>query len=249
AGGAGADAWGGWLRDRLEAEGVGLGWFGLHAHVATPVSFVTVGESGAGSSTLYGDTLPAVVDALGDRLLQAVDQCDALYLTANTLALETGRALTVAARDRALAQDQPVIFDPRLELDRWESPGRAAGEARDIVKGAFLVACTRHEARLLSGEDDPAAAAEGLLAMGARHVLVRGAGGGALLRGSGLRGDVRAVAPEGPIVSAVGTDDAFMSVVLGRLAATGFYPPAIVAALRDAVEEAARSLGRWGALA
>jgi hypothetical protein len=30
--------------------------------------------------------------------------------------------------------------------------------------------------------------------------------------------------------------------------ATGFYPPAIAAALPDAVEEAARAVERWGAL-
>src|SRR5947208_7485414 len=46
AGGAGEDAWGVWLRDRLAAEGVELEWFGLLGDVRTPIAFVTVDSSG-----------------------------------------------------------------------------------------------------------------------------------------------------------------------------------------------------------
>src|SRR3954468_14905945 len=46
AGGAGEDAFGSWLRDRLAGEGVGLEWFALVPGAPTPVAFVSVDASG-----------------------------------------------------------------------------------------------------------------------------------------------------------------------------------------------------------
>ena len=247
AGGAGDDAWGAWLRERLEAEHVGLEWFGLLPGIVTPVAFATVDASGEPAYAIYGDSIRAVVEALEDRLADAVERCDAVFLNSNTLVGDRERALTIAARDRALELGRPVVVDPNLRLHRWDSPGRAAGEARELVKGAFLVKCNREEARLLSGEDDAEAAAAGLLAMGAEHVVVTRGPDGAVLRGGGLRSDVpgRAATP----LSTIGAGDAVCSVLLARLAATGFYPPAIAAALPEAVEEGALAVERWGALA
>ena len=246
AGGAGDDAWGGWLRDRLTAEGVGLTWFGTVADVVTPVAFVTVDVHGEPSYAIYGDIIQAIVGGLEDTLLGAVAECDALFFTSNTLVGERERALTHAARDRALELGKHVVVDPNLRLHRWDTPARAASEARDLVKGAFLVKCNAEEARLLTGEDDPARAAEGLLAMGAAHAVVTRGPKGALLRGGGMKMDLPGA--KATPVSTVGAGDAFCGVLLGRLAATGFYPPAIGAALPEAVEEAARAVERWGAL-
>ena len=50
------------------------------------------------------------------------------------------------------------------------------------------------------------------------------------------------------MLSTLGAGDVFMGVVLAALGKTDFYPPAIAAALPDAVEEAARACERWGAL-
>jgi sugar/nucleoside kinase (ribokinase family) len=246
AGGAGDDAWGAWLRGRLADEGVGLDWFGLVPGVVTPVAFVTVDERGEPSYAIYGDTIQAIVEALEERLLEAVEACDALFLTSNTLVGERERALTLAARDRARELGRPIVVDPNLRVHRWPTPAQAATQARELVQGAFLVKCNAEEARLLSGEEDPEAAAAGLLAGGAEHVVVTRGAAGAIARGGGLRLDVPG-RPATP-VSTVGAGDAFCGVVIGRLAATGYYPPAIGAALPEAVAEAARAVERWGAL-
>lgn len=246
AGGAGDDAWGGWLRERLEGEGVDLDWFGLLPGVLTPVAFVTVDLRGEPSYAIYGDTIEAVIEALQDRLGAAVDGCDALFVTSNTLVGERERALTLRARERALEQGKPVLVDPNLRLHRWREPAQAATEARGLVRDAFLVKCNGEEARLLTGEDEPEAAVEGLLAAGARHAVVTRGPGGAVVRGGGLKLDMPGV-PAHPI-STVGAGDVFMGTLVAGLAATRFYPPAIAAALSDAVEEGARATERWGAL-
>jgi fructokinase len=246
AGGAGDDPWGGWLRERLAAEGVDLDWFTLVPGVLTPVAFVTVDLQGEPSYAIYGDTIQAVIEALEGKLDAAVDRCDALFVTSNTLVGERERALTLRARERALEQDKPVLVDPNLRLHRWPTPAQAASEARGLVRDAFLVKCNGEEARLLTGEDDPEAAVEGLLAAGARHAVVTRGPHGAVVRGGGMKLDMPGE-PAHPI-STVGAGDVFMGTVIAGLAATNFYPPAIAAALRDAVVEGARATERWGAL-
>ncbi|MDX6692332.1 MAG: fructokinase [Solirubrobacteraceae bacterium] len=247
AGGAGDDAWGAWLHDRLAAEHVDLRWFGLAEGPSTALAFVTIDAAGEPSYDLYGDGIAAAIMALNDRLLEAVEACDALFFTSNTLAGEAEAALTMAARDRALELERPIVFDPNVRLHRWDdSPGRAAAAAGQCVPGAFLVKCNAAEARMLTGESDPEAAAASLLAAGAEHVIVTSGARGAILRGSGLRQSVEGRAAD--VVSTTGAGDVFLGTLLARLGTTDFYPPVLAAGLPDAAEAAALACERWGAL-
>jgi fructokinase len=247
AGGAGDDAWGVWLRERLAAEGVDVDSFLLHDGVQTPLAFVTVDGSGEPSYLFSGGSLGSGVEHLGGPLLrEAVESSDALFFGSNTLAGETERQLTLGARDRALDLGLPVIFDANLRPQRWSSLAAAANAAREAVPRALLVKANAEEARLLTGERDPDAAAAGLLAAGAQHVLITLGAQGALLRGGGMRFDIPGV-PATP-VDTTGAGDVFAGIVLARLQVTGYYPPAIAAALPDAVAAAARATEFWGAL-
>jgi fructokinase len=246
AGGAGDDAWGGWLYDRLAREGVDLEYFGLVEGARTPVAFVTVDKAAEPTFHVYGEaveTLPAVLDR---RLGEALDSCDALFFTSNTLVSKDERAFSMHARELALERGMPIVFDPNLRAHRWSNPWQAAGAARDCVRGALLVKCTQEEARLLTGERDPEDAAAGLLAGGARHVVITLGARGAMLRGGRLRYDVPALPVDA--VDTTGAGDVLMGVLIAALTETGYYPSAIAAALPDAVAEAGRSTARWGAL-
>jgi fructokinase len=247
AGGAGTDAWGGWLRERLQDEGVDLTWFDRRDDVATPVAFVTVDGDARPSSTRYGAALGGLVTALGDRLLEAVDACDALFFTSSALVGEDERSETLRARDRALAAGKPVILDPNLRLERWRSRSAAVEVVGPSVERAFLVKCDADEALALTGELEVERAAASLVAAGAQHVVVTLGADGALLRGGGLDRAVRGV-PAKP-VDATGAGDAVTGVLLAALARTGFYPAALAAMLPDAMTEAARATERYGALA
>ena len=247
AGGAGDDPWGAWLRDRLAAAGVDLSWFGLAADCSTAVAFVTVDEHGEPAWQLYGDGVAAALAAVGDRLLDAVEAGDALLLTSNTLAGKAEAELTMAARERALELGRPIVFDPNVRVHRWRrNPGRAGTMSGSCVPGAFLVKCNQAEARLMTGETDPEAAAKSLLAAGAQHVIVTRGIGGAILRAKGMRLDVRAQPAH--VRSALGAGDVFLGVLIAALGDTDYYPSALAAALPAAAEEAARACERWGAL-
>ncbi len=248
AGGAGDDPWGAWLRRRLAATGVDLRWFGLAGGCATAIAVITVDERGEPAWQLYGDAAAAVVEGLDGRLLDAVEATDALLLTSNTLAGEAEAELTLAARERALELGRPIVFDPNLRLHRWgANPGRAGTTAGACVPGAFLVKCNQAEARLMTGEIQPEAAAASLLAAGAQHVIITRGEGGAILRAKGMRLNVRAQ-PTTVLRSTVGAGDVFLGVLIARLGQSDYYPSTLAAALPEAAEEAARACERWGAL-
>ena len=247
AGGVGDDRWGTWLHDRLAEAGVGLRWFGRADGCATAMVLITLDERGEPAWELYGDGVAATVDALDGRLLDAVEATDALFFTSNTLAGAAEADLTMAARERALEHERPIVFDPNLRMHRWRAnPGRAGTMSRACVPGAFLVKCNQAEARLMTGETDPEAAAASLLAAGAQHVIVTRGVGGAILRAKGMKLDVRAQPAR--VRSTVGAGDVFVGVLIAQLGHTDYYPSALAAALPEAAEEAARACERWGAL-
>ena len=245
AGGAGDDAWGHWLRSRLERVGVALRWFELVDGLATPLALVTTDAEGEPSFSIYGDGIAATIEALSGRVDEAVEASDALFFGTNTMVGEAERALTMAARERALALDRPVVFDPNLRPARWPTSAEAAAAANAAVPGAFLVRTNRAEAEAMTGEPDPERASAALLAGGARLVVVTLGAGGALLRGD-LESDVPGVRAR--VRSTVGAGDALMGVLLARLALAGFHVSALAAALPEAVAEAARATERWGAV-
>jgi len=245
AGGAGDDGWGHWLRARLESEGVELSHFELIEGHQTPIALVVVGGDGEPLYQIYGETIGTVVKALAGRVEDAVRHSGALFISSNTLIGEEERAVTMRARELALELGQPLIFDPNLRLHRWPSNADAAASANACVPGALLVRANRTEATLMTREEDPERAALALVKAGARLVVITLGAEGAILRGE-LRASVAGVPAN--VVSTVGAGDVLTGVLLAKLALAGFYPPAIAAALREAVAESARACERWGAL-
>ncbi len=246
AGGAGEDTWGRWLATRLGDAGVALEHFHLRPGVRTALALVTVDPQAEPSFEIYDDGLAAVTEALGDELLAAVDASDAFFFSTGTMVGEGERELTQAAHARALELGRPVIFDPNLRPGRWANPGRATTLARECVPGAFLVKANRSEAQALTGESDPARAAEALIVAGAENAVITLGADGALLRGPGLRRSV----PGRPAraVNATGAGDTFAGTLVARAAAAAWYPPALAAGLDDAIEAAAAATERWGAV-
>jgi fructokinase len=245
AGGAGDDPWGAWLRGQLKAAGVELTWFTLMRGQHTPVAFVAIDGDGDATYQVYGDAISLALDAVSERLPEAVEACDGLFFGSNTLVAERERALTIDARERALKLGRPVVFDPNLRLHRWPSPADAAAASGACIPGAKLVRCNREEAELLTGQADPEAAANALAAAGAELAVVSLGAEGAILRGA-LEADVPGVRAR--VLSTVGAGDCLTGVLVARLSQTGYSAEAVAAALPEAVAEGARACERWGAV-
>jgi sugar/nucleoside kinase (ribokinase family) len=234
-GGAGDDPWGRWLRARLEEEGVSTRWFELAADRQTPIAFATVSPEGEPAFAIYGEGISAAIVAAEDRLEAALAAEETLVYSSNAL-FGPERAVTLRARGLA----RRAIFDPNLRLERWADRDEALAIAGDQLAGCEIVKCNAAEARLLSGEDEPARAAEAIAERGVAAVVVTLGADGALVRGA-----ERFEVPGRParVVSAIGAGDAFLGTLVARLGA-GLRP-----AVQDAVEAGARATETWGAVA
>ena len=175
AGGAGQDPWGQWLLERLREEGVDTRWFALDQSRQTPIAFATVAAGGEPTFAIYGEGISAALVAFGGRADEAVEASEALVFASNTL-VGPERGVTLRARDRAreLGRElgRPICFDPNLRLERWPSAEAAVEAARGCLEGCLLVKANANEARLLTGERDPAAAADALAAGGVELVVI-----------------------------------------------------------------------------
>ena len=246
AGGAGDDHWGRWLETRLLAEHVDLRWWRLLSGVQTPVAFVVLDLQGIPDFLIYGQGIEPALEALEPDLDDAVSACVALELGSNTLVGKREREISARARELALAQGKPLLVDVNLRLHRWESPFQAAQTMRSLCTGAFLLKLNGEEARLLSGANEPALAAEALCAeLGARVVVVTLGAEGALARGEANE-DAPGVAARA--LDTTGAGDVLLGVLVAALASSGFDPGAVARALPLAVATAARSTESYGAV-
>ena len=156
--------------------------------------------------------MTTIVEALGERLEEAVVDSAALFISSNTLVGAEERELTMRARELTLELERPVIFDPNLRLHRWRSQAEAAASRNACVPGALLVRANAAEAALMTGEDDPERAALALVKAGARLVVITLGARGAILRGE-LRADVPGVPAR--VLSTIGAGDALTGLLLG----------------------------------
>ena len=245
AGGVGDDAWGDWLASRLSSHGVGLEWLGRLPGFPTPLAFVLVDEGGEPDFVIYGEGIEAGVLSVEDRIEEAVAAHDALLIGSNTMLGERERALTLRARELALAGGKHLLFDPNLRMRRWADAEEPVAIARAALEGSTLLKLNRTEAELLTGLADPAAGAERLVEMGAHVVAVTLGADGALLRGA-----VTADEPGVParVVDTTGAGDVVTGVLAAALSNSGWEPRAAARELGFAVAAAGRATETWGAL-
>jgi sugar/nucleoside kinase (ribokinase family) len=246
AGGAGDDHWGRWLEARLRAENIDLRWWKRLPAVQTGIAFDVIDPRGLPEFLIYGQGIESALAALEPELESAVSASAALELGSNTLVGAHERAISLRAGELALEAGKPLIVDVNLRLNRWERPAQAIDVVLSLCAGASLVKVNCEEAQLLSGERDPARAAELLCArLGAGIVVVTLGAEGALLRGEAQAKTEGLIAN---VVDTTGAGDVLLGVLVAALARSGFDPAAAAEALPFAIAAAARSTERFGAL-
>lgn len=243
-GGVGDDAWGTWLREKLWQERVEVRWMETIEDLATPVAFVTFDWEREPSFALYGEGIAPAMRAGAAHLPEAIGQATALVFGSNTLVGEPERELTLRARRAARDAKVPILFDPNLRPNRWRDMDRASRLCREVIDGAFLVRANEWEAKELTGEGDPATAAESLCALGATLGVVTIGREGAVMRGAAT---AEQDSPAVEVVSPLGAGDAFMGALAAGLAALDWEAARAAEALEGAVKAGARACTGWGA--
>jgi sugar/nucleoside kinase (ribokinase family) len=243
-GGVGDDAWGSWLRERLWRQGVDVRWLETIEGLATPVAFVTFDWEREPSFAVYGEGITAAMRAAAGNLPEAIAAAGALVFGSNTLVGEPERELTLRARRAARDSGAQVLFDPNLRPNRWRDMNQGVKLCRELIEGTLVVRANEWEARELTGESDPAAAAAALCSLGTRLGVVTMGRNGAVMRGA-----TNAEEPSPPVevVSPLGAGDAFMGALAAGLAQLDWDVARGAEALKGAVEAGARACTGWGA--
>jgi len=213
AGKIGADALGDFLTGLLDARGVDRR--GVVRDPATPTSATVVLVGSDGERTFLhapGANARLRVEDLDTDLLfsgRALHLAGALVL--EELDGEPAAALLAEARRRGLLTSVDTVYDP---TGRWE-------RLHPLLPHVDLFAPSLAEARGVSGQDDPAAAAGWLRDRGVGAVAVKMGANGCYAAGEGFEGSVEALPVQA--VDGTGSGDAFVAGLLyGRLAGWSF---------------------------
>lgn len=246
-GGVGDDQWGDWLERRLLDEQVDLRWWARLRGRETAISFVVanVDEHAPPELLDYGRGIEAPMRSLWLGIDEAIASSAAIMFGSSALVGEREREFSHRTRKLARHAGKPILFDVNLRLRHWRNSRVAAAAVKRFCEDALLVTMNADEARLLTGEEDPAAAAEMICSsLGVRLAVVTLGARGALMRGEAT---AEVGGNEASVVDTTGAGDALTGVLVAALAVANFDPKAAAQALPLAVEIAARATEGFGA--
>lgn len=231
-GAIGDDSLGGFLVDELRGHGVDVRPLRRGGARSRAVAAI-VGPDG--DRSLVSDLAHGVAATEDDYRDDWFDDVDWLHLTAYTYLADAGRALFGRLVAEAGRRSVPFSLDPSAAplLAACASPA----ELTDAFAGAEVMFPSRDEAEFLTGEAEPATAANALLAVASCVAVTCGADG-AHVASRGAEG-FHVPAADGPVVNTLGCGDAFAAGFVAAVVAGLDARTAALAAVRTAARAAA----------
>jgi 2-dehydro-3-deoxygluconokinase len=175
AGRVGDDAFGSMIVRRLLAEGVAIEHLVRDSEAPTGLLFRNLREfpppevayrrKGSAGSRLAPDDVRAVLEGLPPGTV--------VHVSGVTPALsESCRAAVLVLAETAHVRELQLFVDVNYRARLW-SMDAAAPVLRNLVASASIVTASRHEAALLTGEDNPSDAAAALVGLGPHVAVIR----------------------------------------------------------------------------
>lgn len=205
--GVGEDPFGHFVRREMRRLGVDDSQVVVVPGVATPVTFCEIFPPDDFPLWFYCSPRAAHLQLTPANLdLAAVRAADLLWITATGLAGDPSRAThhaALAARDRSALTVLDLDHRPMF----WTDEAEAARQVRAVLPRVSVAVGNIAECRVAVGEDDPALAAEALLAAGVDIAVVKLGPDGVLACTADER--VVVAATPVPVVNGLGAGDAF----------------------------------------
>jgi len=218
----GQDAFGQFLRDTLEMEGVDTSHLVTTEDARTTLAFVSLSDSGERDFLFYRN--PGA-DLLLDEIevgQACLEGAQILHLGSVSLSANPSRTATLRCLRDAQALGLSVTFDPNLRQDLWLAEAEARRWTMRVVAGVEVLKLALDEARFLSGEHSVEDAATWLLHQGPGLVVVTLGEQGCYY----ARGDASGWIMPYPAepVDTTGAGDAFMGALIARLLEAQVHP-------------------------
>ena len=168
----GEDMHGAFLRETLEAAGIDCTGLVSDPSFFTTLAFVALDENGDRSFSFARKPGADTQLAASDLRRDLIEGARVFHVGSLSLTDEPARSATLEALECAKAAGCVMSYDPNYRASLWESPEAAAEQMRSIAGYMDLIKISAEECPLMTGETEPEAAAQALLAGGASVVCV-----------------------------------------------------------------------------
>jgi len=203
----GDDAFGDYVKGRLEGWGVDTAFVGTSNGAQTPLAFAALTPPESPTVIFYrGPAAPDTTLTTADVPTDVVRRCRILWISQASLA-QGSTAETCLEWMSLRSREDHTILDLDYRPSLWTSPADARAMAERAISLATVVVGNREECAIAVGTDEPDAAADTLLAAGVRLAIIKLGADGVLLATATER--VRIPAMPIDVVCGLGAGDAF----------------------------------------
>ena len=203
----GDDAFGEYIRGRLEGWGVDTSYVGSVAGAQTPLAFAALTPPETPTVIFYrGSAAPDTQLVASDVPGTVIEEATILWISQGSLA-QGSTAETCLTWMGLRNSDQHTILDLDYRPSLWSGVEDARAMAQRAIALATVVVGNSEECEVALGVSDPDAAADALLEAGVRLAIIKLGAGGALLATSSER--VRVAPTPIEVVCGLGAGDAF----------------------------------------
>jgi 5-dehydro-2-deoxygluconokinase len=203
----GDDAFGDYVRGRLNSWGVDTDFVASQANAQTPLALAALTPPESPTVIFYrGPAAPDTTLTTADVPADVVRDTPILWISQGSLAQGT-TAETCLAWMGMRSRDQHTILDLDYRPSLWTDRDAARAMATRAIGLATVVVGNREECAVAVGTDEPDAAADLLLAAGATLAIIKLGADGALMATATER--IRIPATPIDVVCGLGAGDAF----------------------------------------
>lgn len=218
----GRDMHGKFLRATLEEQGVDVTGLVLDPDAFTTLAFVALSPDGEREFS-FARKPGADTRITPDELARdVISSSHVFHVGSLSLTDEPARSATLEALRVAREAGCVTSYDPNYRANLWPSVEAAVEQMRAVVPQMDLMKLSDEECALLTGLDDPEAAAAALLGLGPKVVAVTLGGAGAYVRCADGGATVPGFAADA--VDATGAGDSFWGGFLAGFCESGKRP-------------------------
>lgn len=203
----GEDAFGDYIRGRLQGWGVDTTYVGSVPGSPTPLAFAALTPPETPTVMFYrGAAAPDTQLVPSDVPPEVIHQARVLWISQGSLA-QGSTASTCLDWMASRSREHHTILDLDYRPSLWPGVGEARDMAQRAISLATVVVGNQEECEVALGVSDPDAAADALLEAGVRLAIIKLGAGGAMLATATER--VRVAPTPIEVVCGLGAGDAF----------------------------------------